>query len=168
MKTIILLLITIFTCTGITAQNLSLNILVRNSGKVNKNGTVMLEVTVCNTDATVAAPAFKLRPQISIPASIVTIAATEHVLPAGWSITANKGAQLWLSNGTDTIAAGDCRTILIAMKGIAAGGPSTVSGNLLFANGMAPGNTTGGQLPGDSPGDNSSTSTVEVISERKK
>lgn len=168
MKAIILLFITASAYTTGVAQNVSLNILVRNSGKVNNKRTVMLEVTVCNTDATVTVPAFKLRPQISVPSSIVTIDAAGHVLPAGWSITASKGAQLWLSNGTDTIAAGDCRTILIAMKGIAAGGPSTVSGNLLFANGLAPGNSAGGQLPGDSPGDNNSTSTVEVISERKK
>ena len=163
MKLIIILLTAVFTCTGAVAQNASLNILVRNSGKVIKGEIVYLEVTVCNMDASVALPVYKLRPQISVPPGMVMIPVSGHVLPDGWLVTANKGTQIWLSNGTDTIAAGDCRTILIAMQGNEPGGPSTVSGNLLFSNGIAPGSVTGSQTPGDSPADNSSASTVEVL-----
>lgn len=166
MKAIVLFLLATCIYTGAAAQNISMNILVRNSGKVSINGTVMLEVTVCNLDAAVHVPAYKLRPQLSVPA-IVAIADEGHVLPAGWSITSGKASQVWLSNGADTLAPGDCRTILIAMKGIAAGGPSTVSGNLLFANGTAPGNIRGAALPGDVPEDNHSTSTVEVTGKEK-
>jgi hypothetical protein len=163
MKTIIILLVVVFANTGVMAQNLSLNILVKNSGKVNNGESVFLEVTVCNMDATISVPVYKLRPQISVPSAIVTIPAMGHILPAGWSVTANKGTQIWLSNGTDTIGAGECRTLFIAMQAIKIGGPSTVSGNLLFSNGMPPGSVTGSQTPGDSPADNSSASTVEVL-----
>jgi hypothetical protein len=163
MKYYVVTIITILIFAGAAAQNVSVNILVRNSGKVTKNENVFLEVTICNLDAAVAVPAYRLKPQISVPSNIVSIPGAGHVLPPGWGIVTAKNGQAVLSNGTDTLAPGDCRTLLIAMRGISAGGPSTVSGNLLFANGVAPGNTTGGPLPGDSPADNHSTSTVEVL-----
>lgn len=167
MKKVFALLITAGIYSTGAAQNMSMNILVRNSGKVNVNETVMLEVTVCNLDATVVAATYKLRPQISVPATVV-VADAGHVLPPGWSITASRGSQVWLSNGTDSIAGGDCRTILLAMKGITPGAASTVSGNLLFSNGMAPGNIRGTSLRGDVPEDNHSTSTVEVTAKGKQ
>jgi hypothetical protein len=163
MKYSILTIVATMIYAGAAAQNVSINILVRNAGKVNNNENVFLEVTVCNLDATITVPAYRLKPQISVPANIVSIPVNGHVLQPGWSIVTTKGAQIGLSNGTDTLAAGDCRTLLIAMRAVSAGGSSTVSGNLLFANGIAPGNTTSGPLPGDSPADNHSTSTVEVI-----
>jgi hypothetical protein len=163
MKLIVILLVTLLAGTNGMGQNLSLNILVRNSGKVKKGDIVFLEVTVCNLDASVAAPAYKLRPQISVPPGIVTIPTTGHVLPNGWTVLNTKDTQIWLSNGTDKIAAGECRTLLIALQAIEYGRPSTVSGNLLFSNGQPPGLVTGSQTQGDSPADNSSASTVEVL-----
>lgn len=156
-------IVAILLLSNVTAQNVSINVLVQQSGKVVQNENVFLEVTVCNMDATNPVPAYRLKPQISAPANIVNIPVFGHVLPPGWRVAAAKGAQIWLSNGTDTLAAGDCRTLLIVLRGATVGGPSTVSGNLLFANGMAPGTTTAGPLPGDSPADNHSTSTVEVL-----
>jgi hypothetical protein len=153
---------------GVAAQNVSINILVHHSGKVNNNENVFLEVTVCNMDAAVAVPAYRLKPQINVPSNIVSIPGPGHVLPPGWSVVTAKTGQIGLSNGTDTLAAGDCRTLLIAMRAVSVGGPSTVSGNLLFANGVAPGNTTSGPLPGDSPADNHSTSTVEVLQQKNR
>ena len=59
------------------------------------------------------------------------------------------------------IAANDRRKLLIAIKGVKAGGPSTISAQLSFSNGEAPG-TTPGVLAGDIPADNSSTTTIRV------
>jgi hypothetical protein len=149
-------------CISAAAQNTSLNILTGNSGKVRTGGSVFLEVTVCNHDAAIAVPAYKLKPQISFPKNLVTIPATGHRLPEGWTVTAIKGQQIWLSNGTDTLPPGSCRSIFINLIATAAGGPSTVSANMLFSNGRPPGFVTGSPVPGDSPADNSSTSTIEV------
>ncbi len=145
------------------AQNVSINILTQNSGQVNLNGTVFLEVTISNTSATTAVPVYKLRPQISVPAANVLIPATGHILPSGWTITFNSGSVVRLSNGTDQVPPTTSRTILIAMQGIAVGPSGTVSGNLLFSNGVAPGSASGGATVGDNSADNSSTSTVEVL-----
>jgi hypothetical protein len=147
-----------------TAQNVSINILTQNSGQVAIGSTVALEVTICNTDAAISVPNYKLRPRISVPAAIASIPASGHTLPAGWTITANTGSQITLSNATDQIAAGECRTILILMQGNNIGGPSTVNSNLLFSNGVAPGTATGTATPGDASSDNTSTSTIQVIS----
>ncbi|MBL7727400.1 MAG: hypothetical protein JNM68_06945, partial [Dinghuibacter sp.] len=160
-KLIILLFTGVLFFAGARAQNVSINILTQNSGQVSVGGTVDLEVTICNTDASLSVPVYKLRPRISVPA-IVTIPASGHTLPSGWAITANTGAQITLSNGTDQVGPGECRTILIRMQGVTIGGPSTVNSNLLFSNGIAPGTGTGTATPGDSPSDNTSTSTVQV------
>lgn len=144
------------------AQNVSINILTQNSGQVAMGSTVPVEVTICNTDAALNVPNYKLRPRISVPTAIVSIPATGHTLPSGWAITANTGSQITLSNGTDQVPAGACRTILILIQGNTIGGPSTVNGNLLFSNGVAPGTTTGTATAGDASADNSSTSTVQV------
>ncbi|MBL7728033.1 MAG: hypothetical protein JNM68_10120 [Dinghuibacter sp.] len=153
----------LFFCCGAVAQNVSINLLVRNSGKVANNENVFLEVTLCNMDAAVNVPPYRLKAQVSAPASLVKMPMIGHELPPGWRVAAAKEGQLWLSNGTDTLGAGECRTLLVVLRAVSVGGPSTVSGNLLFANGVAPGNITGVPLPGDSPADNHSTSTVEVI-----
>jgi hypothetical protein len=162
MKLMMLLFIGLLCFTGTRGQNVSINILTQNSGEVNVGGTVPLEVTICNTDASVSVPVYKLRPRISVPSALVSIPATGHTLPPGWTITANTGSQITLSNGTDVIPAGACRTILILMQGNTVGGPSTVNGNLLFSNGVAPGTANGTATAGDNSADNSSTSTVQV------
>ncbi|CAN5871931.1 hypothetical protein BH11BAC4_BH11BAC4_04610 [soil metagenome] len=145
-----------------TAQDVMLNILTQNSGRVNINEQVFLEITVCNTNATVTVPVYKLKPQISFPSAIVSIPHSGHVLPAGWALTFNEGAVIKLSNGTDQVPPGQCRTILILMKGKASGGPSTISANLNFSNGVAPGTLSGSATPGDNPADNASTTTIQV------
>lgn len=145
------------------SQNVLLNVLTQNSGIVHKNGIVYLEATVCNTSATIPVPVYKLRPQFSFPSELVSISDTGHILPAGWTITFNKGSVIRLSNATDQIPRNECRTILIALKGKAVGGPSTISGNLTFSNGIAPGSEQGIAIPGDNPADNVSTSTIKVF-----
>lgn len=145
------------------AQNTMINVLTQNSGVVNKGNTVFVEVSICNTDAIDSVAPYKLRPQISIPAGIASIPATGHVLPNGWTIVSNDGNTIRLSNGTDVIPVHTCRTILIAIKGEGIGGPSTISGNLLFSNGVAPGSAPGAATTRDNPADNSSTSTCKTI-----
>jgi hypothetical protein len=147
-----------------SAQNVSINLLSQNAGLVSVGGSIFLEITINNTDNSLAVPSYKLRPQISVPSSIVTIPASGHQLPAGWSITSNSGSVIRLSNGTDNVPPSSARTILIALQGTALGGPSTISGNLFFSNGVAPGSASGPALPGDLTADNTSTTTVEVNS----
>jgi hypothetical protein len=147
----------------VAAQNVLLNILTHNSGLATNGGTVNLEVTVCNTDATDSVPVYKLKPQISVPAAIASISTTGHTLPNGWTIVNNDGSTIRISNGTDMIPPHECRTILISVKGKVAGGPSTISGNLQFSSGIAPGSAPGGATRGDNPADNTSTSTIKVL-----
>jgi hypothetical protein len=166
-KSLLLCFAVVFSIRGATAQNCSINLLTLNSGIVNQNGTVFLQVDIGNTDASLSVPSYKLRPQISVPA-IVTIPTSGHQLPSGWAITTTVGTTttgntIRLTNGTDNIPPQTTRTILIALQGVTIGGPSTISGNLLFSNGVAPGSASGTSLPGDNTADNTSTSTVEVI-----
>ena len=145
------------------SQNVLMNILTQQSGVVKKGQTVLVEISICNTDAIDSVLAFKLKPQISFPSSISTISKTGHTLPPGWTIISNDGSTIKLSNGQDIIPAHACRTILISMEGTSTGGPSTISGSLLFSNGVAPGSSPGGPTKNDNAADNNSTSTCKVI-----
>ena len=159
---ILLLVLSLFYSTFTAAQNVSINVLTLNSGYVNIGGTVFVQITIANTSTITSVPSYKLRPQLSVPVSIVSIPATGHVLPAGWSIITNASGVIRVSNGTDQIPPSTSRDILIAIQGNTIGGPQTVSGNLLFSNGVAPGSASGPATAGDVPGDNSSSSTVQV------
>ena len=151
----------IFSFISASSQNALINILTPNSGIVKKGKTFFLEVTINNTDAASHVGIYKINTQISVPSAIVSIPATGHVLPTGWIITSHNDSTINLSNGKDMIAANDARTLLIAIKGNKMGGPLTISGQLSFSNGQAPG-TASGILAGDTPLDNSSTTTVKV------
>jgi hypothetical protein len=144
------------------SQNIMINVLTQNTGVVEKNGLIFFEVTISNTSPTKAVPIYKLRPQISFPTALVSIPEAGHVLPKGWSLTSNDKGIVWLSNGTDIIPGNGTRTILIAMKGKELGGPSTISGNLTFSNGIAPGSVVGSATIGDNIADNISTSSITV------
>ena len=159
----LLFVITQCTVNSLFSQNILMNILTRDTGIVHKGKVVMLEITVCNTSAVDSVPEYKLKPQISVPGVIAGISDAGHILPPGWKIVSNDGTTIRISNGTDRIEPNTCRTILIAIKGNVVGGPSTVSGNLLFSNGTAPGSAPGAATVGDNPADNNSTSTCQVI-----
>ncbi len=161
-KSIILLLAVAFSFLGAEAQNVSLNVLTQNSGQVNLGGTVFVEITLANTSSTVSVPVNKVRPQISVPTSIVSIPVSGHQLPAGWSIISNASGVIRLCNGSDAIPPNTARTALIAIQGNVLGGPLTISGNTTFANGTNCA-TSGAATSGDATGDNTSTSTVEVV-----
>ncbi|MCX6318811.1 MAG: hypothetical protein NTW29_16145 [Bacteroidetes bacterium] len=145
-----------------TAQNALINILTENTGIVKKGSVVYLKITINNTDPLMPIGIYKIKTQISVPGLILNVADTGHVLPTGWEIVSNTGTGIMLSNGGDLIEANSSRTIRIALTGIQTGGPSTISGQLSFSNGKAPGSAPGA-LSGDNPADNYSTSTCKVI-----
>jgi hypothetical protein len=161
LKLFLLLMAGSFAAYNAAAQNAMINILTRNSGLVKKGGTVFLEVAINNTDPASHIAAYKLRPQISVPSATVSIAATGHVLPTGWTIIRNSGSVITLSNGKDLIGSADSRIILIALKGIKTGGPAIINGQLFFADGNAPGSESG-TLTGDIPNDNNSSASIQV------
>lgn len=136
LKLFILFLATTFVYKGATAQDASINILAQNSGVVTVGGQIFLQVDVTNNSTTGTVIANKLRPAISVPASIASIPATGHVLPSGWTIFSNASGVIRITNTTDPIPPSTTRTILIALQGTAVGSGSII-GNLTFV-GPAP------------------------------
>lgn len=160
---LVIFLLLIIASENAISQNVSINVATQSSGIVKKGGLIFFEVDVNNTSATKVVSMFKLRPQISFPTSIVTVQETGHVLPKGWAIISNAKGVVTLSNGTDNIGQNENRKILISIKGYELGGPSTISGNLLFSNGIEPGSVPGISTVGDNLADNISSSTVMVV-----
>ncbi len=156
---------------AVKAQDVSINVISQEGGTndgswtLNATGTTIL-VTVCNEDFVtfLNTPAYKLRPLISVPGSIVQLApnASQTGLPAGWSIISNTGSSIRLSNGTDTFAPGECRDIVLNVIPIAIGGPLTVTSTMAFSNGVAPGNAVGSQTPGNDPNNDNSTTAIVI------
>ncbi len=144
------------------AQNAMLNILTQNAGIVKKGDKLFIEVSITNTNSKELIGTYKLKAKITVPKQIVSIDSVGHILPTGWKILSNNGSFIEISNGMDIIAATDNRNLLISIVGNEVGGLSTISGQLLFSNGMAPG-VEPGSLKNDLPGDNHSTTTCKVI-----
>jgi hypothetical protein len=161
-KITMLLLVGAFACFSAAGQaNASINILTQNSGQVYPGATVFVQVDIGNTGPGSVIGANKVRARISVPSAIVSIPTSGHVLPAGWTITTNTGDVITICNGSDIIGVNEVRTLLIAVQGNTLGGPSTITGLVLFSNGTNC-NVTG-TLAGDQTADNTSTSSVEVI-----
>ena len=166
LKLTVLLFVGLLAFSGAFAQaNASINILTQNSGQVLQGGIVNIEVTIGNTGPVSPIGQFKVRAQISVPIAICNIlpAVQQTGLPPGWTVSAyvGGGSAITVCNGTDVIPVNAARTILIAVQGNVIGGPSTVTGNLLFSNGVVC--STPGTLAGDNTADNSSTSSIQVI-----
>ena len=158
---IFLFSIILFFNSRVLSQNVSINVLTQKSGIVQKGNTVFLEVTINNTDVSSLVGVYKLKAQITVPDSTVSIQQDGHNLPTGWEIINNNGSVITLSNGKDIIAPSDARTLLINIGGNKTGGPVSISGQLFFSNGISPG-TEPGSLNGDNPADNYSTSSCKV------
>ncbi len=159
----ILTILAFFTSITAISQNVAINVVTQSSGVVKKGDVIFFEIYISNTSAIKIVPNYKLRPQISFPTTLVSVQKTGHVLPKGWTIISNNNGVVTLSNGTDKIEQNESRKILISIKGNEIGGPSTISGNLLFSNGIEPGSIPGITTAGDNLGDNISTSTVMVV-----
>ena len=154
-----------FVCVALSmsvgAQNVSINALTLKSGIVKKGKIVLFQITINNTDATELVGIYKLKVQINVADSIVSIAKSGHNLPTGWEIISTIDGSITLSNGKDIVAPSDARNIFIALVGKKVGGPVIVSGQLRFSNGVVPG-TEPGSLKGDNPADNLATSSCQV------
>lgn len=163
-KLLMIFLVCAFAVSSVSGQsNAYISVLTQNSGLVNQGGTVFIEVTVGNTGPMTPIGVNKVRAQLSLPSAICTALPNvqQTGLPPGWTITVNTGGVITVCNGSDVIAVGAARTILIKVQGNNLGGPSTVTGNLLFSSGTSC--TTPGTLPGDNTADNSSTSSIQVV-----
>lgn len=146
----------------VLSQNVSINVLTKESGIVRAGNTVLFEVTINNTDPLTIVGMYKLKAQVSIASPEVVIQKTGHNLPTGWEVIDNDGKVITISNGKDLIAPNDARTLLLSLKGVQMGGPVSISGQLSFSNGAAPGSEPG-SLAGDKPADNFSTSSCTVV-----
>jgi hypothetical protein len=82
-KYFLLLIAATFTLGGIMAQDASINILAGNGGIVATGQTFLLRVDVTNNSATGTVVQNKLRPQISVPASISSTGRMDHYLQLG-------------------------------------------------------------------------------------
>lgn len=142
--------------------NASINILSLNSGQVYLQDTGYIQVDIGNTGPNDIG-VNKVRAQISIPSIATAVAsALQTGLPSGWIITNNNGAAITICNGSDVIPSFQSRTILIKVLATTLGGPSTTTGVLSFGPGT--GVCTGpGSLPGDLTADNTSTTTLQVL-----
>ena len=140
--------------TDADAQDPSLNIVLGSSGITGVGGTIFLQIDVTNNDPSATIVQNKVRPQISVPAGIssISLTASDHNLPAGWTITSNTGSVIRITNTTDPIPAGVTRTAYISVQGTAIGNGS-VLGNLTF-NGPAP--------SGDNTANNTSSAGLTV------
>jgi hypothetical protein len=159
----IILMATGFLLTSIAwSQNVSLNMLVLNSGVINVNGPGTLQATVNATVGTGgqsnAVAAGKLNIQVTVPPSI-TIATVQNDLPAGWSVRNNNGTVINLCNSSTTLAVNTAIDLKISLQGVSeTTGAPTMSGQLSFkSNCSAP-----GSLSGDNPSDNLSQAGFSV------
>ena len=162
-KLIILFFAVALSFLGAGAQDISLNVQTAGFGTVPIGGSVLIEMQINNLDPTVNLQTYKIRPRLTVPAS-VTIAASGHILPPGFTIVSQTSQIITLSNATNALAAGSSVSAFINVTG----GPAiaaalTVQGNLLFSTGVAPGTANGPATAGDIGANNSSTTTVEVV-----
>lgn len=155
-KKILLVCTTSFFLSAAIAQNVSLNMLVLNSGVVplGGNGTVQATVNAATGTSGQSTPvaAGKINVQITVPPSLL-ISTTQSNLPAGWIVRNNNGTVINICNSTTTIEVNTAVDLLIDLQGVTATtGAPTMSGQLSFrTNCSAP-----GSLGGDNPSDNSS------------
>jgi Secretion system C-terminal sorting domain len=143
--------------------NAYIQVLTLNSGNVNLGQTGDIQVTVGNTGPANNIAVNNVRTQVSVPNALVSLLpnAQQTGIPAGWAITSNNGTTIQLCNGSDVIAPGTQRNIIIKIQGNTVGGPLTVSGGLTFRSGTncaAP-----GTLAGNNTADDNGTSSVTVV-----
>jgi hypothetical protein len=163
-KSALLFLMVTLTTLKVSGQpNAFINVLTLNSGQVGLGGTVDIQVEVGNS-GTANIIASKVKTAITVPTALVSVLpnAQQTGLPAGWTILSNTAAGvITLCNGTDVITPGVSRIFVITIQGNTLGGPSTIVGQLTFSGGVNCGSP--GSLAGDSPADNNSTTSIQVI-----
>lgn len=156
MRNILLAVTGLFVFYSASAQNVSLNMLVLNSGVIPTGGTGTLQATINATTGTAgqSSPVAtgKVNVQITVPPSLI-ISSTQNGLPTGWTVRNNNGTVINICNSTATLAVNTAEDLLITVEGVTATtGSPTISGQISFrTNCNAP-----GSLSGDNPSDNTS------------
>ncbi len=164
LKKIILFTVVNFALSGSFAQNVSINMLVLNSGAVPLGGNGTLKATINASQGTAGqstpVPIGKINLSVTVPPSVL-ISATQNNIPAGWTVRNNNGVVINLCNNATTIAVNTAVDLLIDLQGVTTtSGAPTMSGQLTFkTNCSAP-----GSLSGDNPSDNSSQAGYFVLS----
>jgi hypothetical protein len=140
--------------------NPSIAVLPANNGLVGVGASLDIYIEVGNTGMGTVAVA-KLRPIVTLPASVTFLANAEQSLPAGWSILTNTGNQLRFCNTSFVIPAQSTTVITLKVRGVAVSGPQTFSGQINFGNGTTC--AAGTSVFGDNTADNTATSTIQVV-----
>ncbi len=162
-KKIFIAAVTFFALQNGFAQNVGMNILSADGGTVKKGKQIYIEVSICNSSTTTTVEGYRLKPQLSVPLSALSVSDSGHILPPGWAVVFNRDGVIRLSNGTDRIGPNTCRTLMISLSATKTSSREIISGNLLFSNGIAPGLASGPATNGDLPADNSSTTACTII-----
>lgn len=140
--------------------NPSIAVLPANNGLVAVGSTLDVFIEVGNTGVGTIAVA-KLRPIITLPASVTFLPSAEQTLPAGWTILTNTGNQLRFCNTSFVIPAQSTTIITLKVRGVTVTGPQTFSGQINFGNGTTC--AAGTTVSGDNTADNTATSTIQVV-----
>ncbi len=161
-STVLFVMVACITSNIFGQANPTIAVLPANSGQVQQTTTLDLQITIGNT-GTANIVANKLRPVITVPASVTLLADAQQLpgLPAGWSIVSNTGSQIRICNGTDVIAGSTSRTITLKVLGVTIAAPQTFSGQINF--GGASCSVSGPAPGGNNTADDFATSTIEVI-----
>lgn len=159
-KTILLFFFAAASIKLMAQANPSIAVLPTNNGIVAVGATLSLTIDVGNTGVG-SIPQAKLRPVVTLPASVTFLANGDQTLPTGWTILTNSGSQLRFCNSTTTIGPSSNTTITLLVRGVAITPPQTFSGQIAFGNGTTC--AAGTTVSGDLTADNTATSTIEVI-----
>jgi hypothetical protein len=159
-KTILLFLFAAASIKLMAQANPSVTVLPSNNGVVAVGATLSLRITIGNTGVS-SIPQAKLRPLVTIPASVAFLSSAEQSLPTGWSILTNTGSQLRFCNTSTTIDPTSSTEIILLVRGVTITAPQTFSGQIAFGNGTTC--AAGTTVAGDQTADNTATSTIEVV-----
>lgn len=155
-KKIVLFTVVYFALSGVFAQNVSINMLVLNSGAIPLGGSGTLKATINASQGTAGqstpVPIGKINLSVTVPPTVL-ISAIQNNIPAGWTVRNNNGVVINLCNNSTAIAVNTAVDLLIDLQGVTTtSGAPTMSGQLTFKT-----NCSGpGSLSGDNPSDNSS------------
>ena len=149
--------------TNVKAQaNPSAAILPANAGLVSLGSILDIKVTITNTK-TGNIVAYKLRPNISIPAILTILPNNQQTgLPAGWQIVSNTGnGQIRICNGTDVISGFQEREIIIKVQGATVGFSTNVQVQVNFGGATCA--VTGPQPNGNVGADDFASASISVL-----
>lgn len=135
---------------------------VNAGGEVGVGATMDVKVTITNT-GTANVVAFKLRPNITMPPIVSILPTAQQTgLPPNWSVVTNTGnGQIRICNGTDVIAGGESRDIIIKVQGVTIGGPAQCEAQINFGGASCA--VSGPQPSGNNGIDDFATSSVTVV-----